>query len=139
MRQKNQTTPPGTPPRLADLLHVTHPARYLGGERGSVTKDWATIDVTFALAFPDVYEVGMSHTGSAILYRVLNDTPWIAAERAYAPWPDREVQLRANGEPLATLESGRALAAFDLVGFSLQYELSYTNVLAMLDVLHGQG
>ena len=125
---------PGTQPRLADLLHVTHPARYLGGERGSVTKEWSSVAVTFALAFPDVYEVGMSHLGSAILYRVLNDTPWIAAERAFAPWPDREAQLRARREPLASLESGRSLAAFDLVGFSLQYELSYTNVLTMLDL-----
>ncbi|NJC88019.1 MAG: TIGR03960 family B12-binding radical SAM protein [Desulfuromonas sp.] len=134
MRQINQPISPGTQPRLADLLHVTHPARYLGGERGSVVKDWSAVDVTFALAFPDVYEVGMSHLGSAILYRVLNDTPWIAAERAYTPWPDREAQLRANGEPLASLENGRSLAAFDLVGFSLQYELSYTNVLTMLDL-----
>ncbi|MHB8709554.1 MAG: TIGR03960 family B12-binding radical SAM protein, partial [Desulfuromonadales bacterium] len=134
MRQINQTLDAGGQPRLADLLQVTHPARYLGGERGSVTKDWAMVDVTFALAFPDVYEVGMSHLGSAILYRVLNDQPWIAAERAYALWPDRETQLRASGEPLASLESGRPLTAFDLVGFSLQYELSYTNVLTMLDL-----
>ncbi len=134
MRQTNQLTPAGTQPRLADLLHVSHPARYLGGERGSVTKDWTTVDVTFAMAFPDVYEVGMSHLGSAILYRVLNNVPWIAAERTFAPWPDREAQLRANGEPLASLESGRPLAVFDIVGFSLQYELSYTNVLAMLDL-----
>jgi radical SAM family uncharacterized protein/radical SAM-linked protein len=134
MRQINQPTAPGIRPRLSDLLHVTHPARYLGGERGSVTKDWATSDVTFALAFPDVYEVGMSHVGSAILYKVLNDTAWIAAERAFAPWPDRETQLRGSGEPLTSLESGRPLAAFDIVGFSLQYELSYTNVLTMLDL-----
>ena len=130
----SRTNPPGTPPRLADLLHVTHPARYLGGERGSVAKDWTTVDVTMALAFPDVYEVGMSHLGSAILYRVLNATPWIAAERAFAPWPDREAQLRAGCEPLASLESARPLSAFDIVGFSLQYELSYTNVLTMLDL-----
>jgi len=124
----------GSPPRLADLLHVTHPARYLSGERGSVVKDWGTVDVTMALGFPDVYEVGMSHLGSAILYRVLNDVPWIAAERAFAPWPDREAQLRANKEPLASLESARSLADFDIVGFSLQYELSYSNVLTMLDL-----
>lgn len=134
MRQINQSAPSGHQPRLADLLHVSHPARYLGGERGSVAKDWATVDVTFALAFPDVYEVGMSHLGSAILYRVLNDTPWIAAERAFAPWPDREAQLRAGEEPLAALESGRSLADFAIVGFSLQYELSYSNVLTMLDL-----
>ncbi len=119
-------------PQISGLLQLDKPGRYLGGELGSVTKDWQTVDITFALAFPDVYEVGMSHLGSAILYRILNDTPWIAAERAYAPWPDREAQLRAANEPLASLESGRSLADFDIVGFSLQYELSYTNVLAML-------
>ncbi|TLM60380.1 MAG: TIGR03960 family B12-binding radical SAM protein [Deltaproteobacteria bacterium] len=134
MRQFTQNPNIAGQPRLADLLHVTHPARYLGGERGSIVKDRATVDLTFALAFPDVYEVGMSHVGSAILYKVLNDLPWLAAERAYAPWPDREAQLRAAGEPLASLESGQALASFDIVGFSLQYELSYTNVLTMLDL-----
>ncbi|MDT8441622.1 MAG: TIGR03960 family B12-binding radical SAM protein [Desulfuromonadales bacterium] len=116
------------------LYQLQQPARYLGGERGSVQKDWAAVDVTFALAFPDVYEVGMSHIGSAILYRVLNDVPWIAAERSYAPWPDREAQLRAAGQPLSSLESGRSLGDFDIVGFSLQYELSYSNVLTMLDL-----
>jgi radical SAM family uncharacterized protein/radical SAM-linked protein len=130
----NPSLPATSQPRLADLLQVERPARYLGGERGSVVKDWATVEVTFALAFPDVYEVGMSHVGSAILYRTLNATPWIAAERAYAPWPDREAQLRASGDLLATLESGRSLAAFTIVGFSLQYELSYTNLLTMLDL-----
>jgi len=134
MAEFSRTSPAGTPPRLADLLHVTHPARYLGGERGSVVKDWGAVDVTMALAFPDVYEVGMSHLGSAILYRVLNDTPWIAAERAFAPWPDREAQLRTQGEPLASLESARPLGDFTIVGFSLQYELSYTNLLTMLDL-----
>lgn len=134
MHKINQPTEIVGQPRLADLLHVTHPARYLGGERGSIVKDPATVAITFVLAFPDVYEVGMSHVGSAILYKVLNDTAWIAAERAYAPWPDREAQLRAGHQPLASLESGRSLAAFDIVGFSLQYELSYTNVLTMLDL-----
>ncbi len=134
MRQNNPSIPAGKHPRLADLLQVERPARYLGGERGSVVKDWATVEVSFALAFPDVYEVGMSHLGSAILYRVLNAVPWLAAERVFAPWPDREAQLRATREPLTTLESGRPLAAFAIVGFSLQYELSYTNVLNMLDL-----
>jgi len=134
MRQTNPSIPAASQPRLADLLQVERPARYLGGERGSVVKDWATVEVSFALAFPDVYEVGMSHLGSAILYRILNTTAWIAAERAYAPWPDREAQLLAKGEPLTTLESGRSLADFNVVGFSLQYELSYTNLLTMLDL-----
>ena len=118
----------------SSLYELDRPARYLGGERGSVCKDWDQVDVTFAMAFPDVYEVGMSHIGSAILYRVLNDTPWIAAERTYAPWPDREAQLRSDGKPLSSLESGRNLADFDIIGFSLQYELCYTNILMMLDL-----
>ena len=125
---------PGLHPPVADLLQLDKPGRYLGGELGSVSKNWDEVDVTFALAFPDVYEVGMSHLGSGILYKILNDTPWIAAERSYAPWPDREAQLRAGGEPLTSLETGRPLADFDIVGFSLQYELSCTNVLNMLDL-----
>ncbi len=119
-------------PQISDLLQLDKPARYLGGELGSIRKDWNKVDITFALAFPDVYEVGMSHLGSAILYQTLNDVDWIAAERSYAPWPDREEQLLASSTPLTTLESGRSLADFDLVGFSLQYELSCTNVLTML-------
>ncbi len=116
------------------LYQLKRPARYLGGELGSIVKDWSSVDITFAMAFPDVYEVGMSHIGSAILYQALNETPWIAAERSYTPWPDREAQLRAAGEPLTSLESGRPLADFDIIGFSLQYELCYTNVLCMLDL-----
>ena len=118
----------------SSLYQLKRPARYLGGERGSIRKEWAQVEVTFALAFPDVYEVGMSHIGSAILYRTLNDHPWIAAERAYTPWPDREQQLREAKLPLSSLENGRSLADFDIVGFSLQYELCYSNVLSMLDL-----
>ncbi|MDH3997308.1 MAG: TIGR03960 family B12-binding radical SAM protein [Desulfuromonadales bacterium] len=116
------------------LYQLNRPARYLGGELGSVVKDPATVDISFALAFPDVYEVGMSHLGSAILYQVLNDQPWIAAERCYTPWPDREQQLRQEQRPLTTLENDRSLQQFDIVGFSLQYELCYSNVLTMLDL-----
>ncbi|MGD9343509.1 MAG: TIGR03960 family B12-binding radical SAM protein [Desulfuromonadales bacterium] len=118
----------------SSLYQLKRPARYLGGERGSVCKDWDRVDVRFAMAFPDVYEVGMSHIGSAILYRVLNDASWIAAERSYTPWPDREAQLREQGKPLSSLESERPLADFDIIGFSLQYELCYTNVLTMLEL-----
>jgi len=118
----------------SSIFQLKRPARYLGGERGSVCKNWDQVDVTFAMAFPDVYEVGMSHIGSSILYRVLNDTSWIAAERSYTPWPDREAQLRSQGRPLTSLESDRPLNEFDIIGFSLQYELCYTNVLAMLDL-----
>jgi len=116
------------------LLHVNRPARYLGGEAGTITKDHATVDIRFALAFPDTYEIGMSHIGSAILYHVLNQPEWIAAERAYCPWPDMEEMMRADNTPLASLESNTPLANFDIVGFSLQYELCYTNVLNMLNL-----
>ena len=118
----------------SSLYELKRPARYLGGELGSITKDLSTVDVTFAMAFPEVYEVGMSHIGSAILYQVLNSTPWIAAERAYTPWPDREAQLRSDDKLLSSLESDRDLAEFDIIGFSLQYELCYSNVLTMLDL-----
>lgn len=116
------------------LPFVSRPSRYLGGELGSVRKDPRTAEVTVALAFPDVYEVGMSHIGFAILYHVLNGVDWIAAERAYAPWPDMEERLRTNREALASLESERPLGDFDVVAFTLQYELSYTNILNMLDL-----
>ncbi len=113
-----------------DLLSVEKPARYMGGEMGSVIKPEAALRV--ALAFPDVYEVGMSHLGLKILYRILNEQDGIAAERVYAPWPDMAEQLRANAVPLATLETATPLADCALVGFTLQYELSCTNILAML-------
>lgn len=114
------------------LLAVEKPARYMGGEVG--TRCAATPELRFVLAFPDVYEVGMSHLGLQILYGVLNGLDGVAAERAYAPWPDREAQLRAEGGSLATLESGTSLDRADIVGFTLQYELSYTNILNMLDL-----
>jgi radical SAM family uncharacterized protein/radical SAM-linked protein len=86
------------------------------------------------LAFPDVYEVGMSHLGILLLYNILNQQDWIGAERVFAPWPDMEARLRDNGKPLVSLESATPLDLFDVVGFSLQYELSYTNVLTMLEL-----
>ena len=116
------------------LTQVSRPSRYLGGELGSIVKADAGIEVRIALAFPDVYEVGMSHIGFPILYNILNRLEWVAAERVYAPWPDMEERLRADGQPLCTLETVRPLAAFDIIGFTLQYELSYTNLLAMLDL-----
>jgi radical SAM family uncharacterized protein/radical SAM-linked protein len=119
---------------MSDLLALHRPTRYLGGELGSIRKSPEATELTFALAFPDVYEVGMSHLGSSILYHILNGQPWLAAERVYAPWPDMEGSLRAAGEPLCSLESQRPLADFDILGFSLQYELSYTNILNMLDL-----
>ena len=115
------------------IAHVDKPARYTGGELYSIRKD-PQGKVRFALCFPDVYEVGMSHMGSRILYQVLNDCDFVACERAYAPWVDAEQAMRAQGESLYALESGDPLRAFDILGFSLQYELSYTNVLNMLDL-----
>jgi len=114
------------------LLSIEKPARYMGGEIGSVAKE--TVDVRFVLAFPDVYEVGMSHLGLQILYAILNSVEWIGAERVYAPWPDREDAMRASGEVLATLETGTPLAGTDILGFTLQYELSCTNILNMLEL-----
>jgi radical SAM family uncharacterized protein/radical SAM-linked protein len=113
---------------------VSRPSRYLGGELGTVSKDLASVEVSFALAFPDVYEVGMSHIGLPMLYHAVNCLDWAVAERVYAPWPDMAAELRQNGLPLTSLESQRPLAAFDLLGFTLQHELSYTNILAMLEL-----
>jgi radical SAM family uncharacterized protein/radical SAM-linked protein len=116
----------------SDLLKVEKPARYMGGEMGARKKEKA--ELRFVLAFPDVYEVGMSHLGLQILYGALNGVDWVAAERVYAPWPDMEEMLRRDGTPLSTLESGLPLREADIIGFTLQYELSYTNILNMLEL-----
>ena len=119
----------------ADIIDkVNKPARYLGGEYLSVNKDPATVDARVVLAFPDVYDIGMSHLGTKILYSLLNQHPRIHAERAFAPWLDMEAQLRSAGLPLVSLESQTPLAGFDVVGISLQYELTYTNVLTLLEL-----
>lgn len=118
----------------AILGRVSKPARYTGQEWNSIVKDHSTTDVTFALAFPDVYEVGMSHMGIKILYHILNSSPKVAAERVFAPWVDMEAEMRAAAIPLHTLESFRPVSEFDVIGFTLQYELSYTNILNMLDL-----
>lgn len=116
-----------------DLLPlVGKPSRYLGTEVNSIHKDLDKVDVRFALAFPDAYEVGMSHQGVQILYHILNSIPYVAAERVYAPWVDMERLLREMGLPLSSLESNLPLREFDIIGFSLQYELSYTNMLNMM-------
>lgn len=116
------------------LPTVSKPARYTGGEWNSIVKDWNACDVRWALAFPDTYEIGMSNLGLAILYERLNSQAGVLAERVYAPWVDMEQALRTVGLPLFSLESRRALAAFDVVGFSLPYEQLYTNLLNMLDL-----
>ena len=89
---------------------------------------------TVCLAFPDVYDIGMSHLGYKILYKILNDDPRTLAERCYTPWVDMEAQLRKRSLPLVSLESARPLSDFDVVGLSLQYELTYTNCLTLLDL-----
>ena len=113
---------------------IMKPSRYLGGEVNAVRKDPAQTEVSIALCFPDVYEVGMSHLGLKILYHILNSKSWLAAERVFTPWKDLEEAMRSSGWPLESLESGRALSGFDVVGFSLQHELCYSNVLTMLDL-----
>jgi radical SAM family uncharacterized protein/radical SAM-linked protein len=119
----------------ADFVHqVERPVRYLGGEYLSVQKDPAKVDAHVVLAFPDTYEIGMSHLGTKILYGRLNADERIFCERAFTPWTDMEAALRARGLPLLSLESARPLCAFDVVGISLQYELTYTNVLTLLDL-----
>jgi len=119
----------------APFLHeVQKPSRYVGGEHGEVKKDWAAVKGRLCLAFPDVYEIGMSHLGFKILYGILNEHPSTLAERCYAPWKDMEAALRKHGEPLRSLETAHPLREFDVVGFSLQFELTYTNVLCMLEL-----
>jgi radical SAM family uncharacterized protein/radical SAM-linked protein len=116
------------------LYGVEKPGRYLACEINAFRKSFDRARVRFALAFPDVYEVGMSHLGLKLLYEFLNQTEDVMADRVYAPWFDLERNLREAGEPLRGLETQRPLRDFDFVGFSLQYELSYTNILTMLDL-----
>ncbi len=116
------------------LGKVEKPARYTGGEINAKYKDPQSVDILFALAFPDVYEIGMSHLGSQILYSVLNNRQDVSCERVYAPWLDMESLLRERHWPLFSIENRLPLSSFDIVGFSLQYELTYTNVLMMLDL-----
>ncbi|MDY4921048.1 MAG: TIGR03960 family B12-binding radical SAM protein [Phascolarctobacterium sp.] len=116
------------------LSSVQKPARYTGGEFGSIIKPAEEVEATIALAFPDVYEVGMSYLGFKILYHLLNKQQGVQAERVYAPWIDLEAKMRERGIPLRTLETKKSLKECDIVGFTLQYELSYTNILNMLDL-----
>jgi len=116
------------------LLQVSKPSRYIGAEINSIVKDLSKVRLKFALAFPDVYEVGMSHLGLQILYFLINQKPEIACERVFAPWPDMEKYLRDHALPLASLESSLPLKDFDVLGFSLQYELNYTGILNILDL-----
>ena len=121
-------------PYASFVQRVQKPSRYLGGEHGEIRKDWDAAECRMCLAFPDVYDVGMSHLGFKILYSILNKHPKLLAERCYAPWTDMESELRARNEPLRSLESWRALRDFDVVGFSLQFELTFTNILQMMEL-----
>jgi radical SAM family uncharacterized protein len=116
------------------LYQVTRPARYTGGEWNSIIKDWDKTPLRIALAYPDLYEIGMSNMALPILYELLNRQPDVLAERVYAPWSDMAALLRAKDIPLSSLETGHPLKDFDIIGFSLGYELTYTNVLNMLDL-----
>lgn len=116
------------------LLEVQKPSRYIGGEVGSVIKDKSKVDVRFAFCFPDTYDIGMSHLGMKILYSLTNERENYWCERCYAPGEDFEAIMRENDIPLYALESLDPIKEFDFVGFTMQYELSYTNVLNMLDL-----
>ncbi len=113
---------------------VEKPSSYLGNEINSIRKDLDKVKLRVALAFPDLYEIGTSHFGMQIIYHILNMDKQIAAERVFTPGSDMEEYLRLSGLPLATLESQTPLGRFDIIGFSLLYELNYTNILTMFDL-----
>ena len=114
------------------LPKVQKPGRYVGGELNSVIKNKEDVDVRFAFCFPDTYEIGMSHLGIKILYSIFNNVDYIWCERVFAPWIDMEQAMIENDIPLYGLESGDPVSEFDFIGFTLQYELSFTNILNML-------
>lgn len=116
------------------LLKVQKPGRYVGGEMNSVIKDKSKVNLRFAFCFPDTYEIGMSHLGMKILYSQFNSIEDVWCERVFAPWIDMEALMREKNIPLYSLESGDPLTEFDFIGFTLQYELSFTNILNMLDL-----
>lgn len=116
------------------LPRVQKPARYTGGEYNAIVKDARQVEVRYALCFPDTYEIGMSNLGLRILYGIMNNLDWCWCERAFAPWGDMEEELRRECILLYGLESGDPIADFDLIGFSIGYEMAYTNVLNMLDL-----
>ena len=116
------------------LAKVQKPTRYTGGELNAIVKDPLTVEASFAFCFPDVYEIGMSHLGIKILYHLLNSLDGVSCERVFTPWPDMQEQMKANNIPLFSLETRKEVSRFDIVGFTLQYEMCYTNVLNMLDL-----
>jgi radical SAM family uncharacterized protein len=135
MDHRHRPEPTSNEDRLVRLLpRVEKPGRYIGGEWNEVRKDPSRVRLRVALAFPDVYEIGLSYLGQKILYHLINGRPGLAAERVFAPWPDMERELRRAGLPLLSLETKTPLALFDIVGFSLLYELNDSNILTMLDL-----
>lgn len=116
------------------LCKVEKPSRYVGGELNQVIKNPKDVNIRFAFCFPDVYEVGMSHLGTRILYHTINERKNTYCERVFAPWPDMETLMRKSDIKLFTLETKTPLDQFDMLGFTLQYEMSYTNILNMLDM-----
>ena len=116
------------------LKRVEKPGRYIGGEVNSVMKDPEETDVNFCFCFPDIYEIGMSYLGLQILYKVLNDRPGVFCQRAFQPQTDMEELMRKEGMPLYTLETKTPLKEMDMVGFTLQYEMSFTTILNMIDL-----
>ncbi len=122
-------------PRIEPLLaHVTKPARYIGGELGACEPDHGPGRVAWLLLYPDTYEIGLPNQGLQILYEILNERPDAVAERAYAPWTDMEAAMRAAGVPLFSVETSRPAADFDILAFNLSAELTYTNVLNLIDL-----
>ncbi|MBQ9132391.1 MAG: TIGR03960 family B12-binding radical SAM protein [Clostridia bacterium] len=121
-------------PNSTILKSVSKPGRYAGGEYGQILKDKSAVKARFAFCFPDTYEIGMSNLGVRLLYGALNQHPDIWCERVYDPWVDMQEEMKKHGLPLCALESGDPLGQFDFVAFTLQYEMSYTNVLNMLDL-----
>lgn len=119
---------------MFDLMNVEKPARYTGGEFNEIVKDHEKMLSSYAFCFPDTYEVGMSHLGMRILYHIINNREKTVCERVFAPWIDMEEQMRSHKIPLFSLETKKPVSEFDIVGFTLQYEMSYTNVLNMLDL-----
>jgi len=121
--------------KLEEILpNVSKPARYTGGELNCIYKDHNSVDVKWAVAFPDSYEIGMSNLALSIVYHVLNSREDCVAERVYNPWPDMEKTMREHGVPLYTLETKTPVMDFDFLAISLSYELSYSNLLNMLDL-----
>ena len=116
------------------LSKVTKPTRYTGGELNAVMKDPKTVEMRFGFCFPDVYEIAMSHLGLKIIYHTLNLRPDTYCERVFAPWDDMEKEMREHNMPLFALETGDSVTDFDILGFTLQYELSYSNIINMLDL-----